>query len=125
MRDCLTGIRSSFPGARSSGVAIVRALATNPDLLLMDEPFSSLDALTREHLQDTLAQMWQKKGLTFVIVTHSVEEAVFLGRHILVLTDRPAKIADLVENPAAGDKTGRAGAGFYQMVRRVRAVMGI
>jgi NitT/TauT family transport system ATP-binding protein len=73
-------------------VAIARALATNPEILLMDEPFVSLDAQTRNMLQKELLRIWEKTHKTIVFVTHNVDEAVFLADRVMVLTKRPATI---------------------------------
>jgi NitT/TauT family transport system ATP-binding protein len=70
-----------------------------PDLLLMDEPFSSLDTATRQGLQNLTLELWNEHRLTLVIVTHSIEEAVFLGRKILVLPGQPNRDAAILDNP--------------------------
>lgn len=111
-------------GGQKQRVAIGRALASKPELLLMDEPFSSLDAITRETLQNTILDMWKRRSLTYIIVTHSVEEAVFLGRRIMVLSDRPAGIKKLVDNPNFGCESFRMEECFFDKVREVRLVMG-
>ena len=110
-------------GGQQQRVAIARALATNPDILLMDEPFSALDALTREHLQNTLLAMWQKRRLTYMIVTHSVEEAVFLGRTIMILSDRPTRIRKRIHNEGFGNQAYRMEDQYFEMVRSVRRIM--
>ena len=119
--------RDRYPGSLSGGekqrIAIGRALATDPELLLMDEPFSSLDALTREMLQNQLMALWKNKGLTTILVTHSVEEAVFLGSSILVLSKRPASIKGIVPNPGAGRIEFREEAGFHETCKRVRRLI--
>jgi len=93
--------RDKFPGAISGGqrqrTAIARTLALQPDLLLMDEPFSSLDAPTREDLQNLILQLRAEMGLTSVIVTHAIEEAAILGRRILVLSHPPNTAPVIVE----------------------------
>ena len=89
----------------------------------MDEPFSALDALTREHLQNTLLAMWQKRRLTYVIVTHSVEEAVFLGRTIMILSDRPTRIRKLIPNEGFGNQDFRMEDQYFEMVRSIRRIM--
>lgn len=92
----LQGFENAYPHELSGGmqrkVAIARALATNPVILLMDEPFMSLDAQTGNMLQKELSQIWQKTMKTVIFVTHSVDEAVFLADRIIVLTKRPARI---------------------------------
>ncbi|MGD8386003.1 MAG: ABC transporter ATP-binding protein [Desulfobacteraceae bacterium] len=110
-------------GGQKQRVAIARALATSPDLLLMDEPFSSLDALTREHLQNTILQTWLRRRITYVLVTHSVEEAVFLGQRILVLSDRPARIKAELVNEEFGSEGLRVQEVFFERVREVRQAM--
>lgn len=92
----LEGFEHAFPHELSGGmqkkVAIARALATDPEILLMDEPFVSLDAQTRNMLQKELLRIWQKTRKTIVFVTHNVDEAVFLGDRVTILTKRPATI---------------------------------
>jgi NitT/TauT family transport system ATP-binding protein len=92
----LDGFEHAYPHELSGGmqkkVAIARALATNPEILLMDEPFVSLDAQTRNMLQKELLRIWQKTQKTIVFVTHNVDEAVFLGDRVTILTKRPATI---------------------------------
>ncbi|MDA8233900.1 MAG: ABC transporter ATP-binding protein [Clostridia bacterium] len=116
-----------FPAQLSGGqrqrVAVARALALNPDLLLMDEPFSSLDALTRENLQETMVDIWQQKGMTLITVTHSIEEAVFLGQKIAIFSPRPARLVSIVDNPLAGDRSFRDHPDFYRLCARVRHLL--
>ena len=92
----LQGFEHAYPHELSGGmqkkVAIARALATDPEILLMDEPFVSLDAQTRNMLQKELLRIWQKTHKTIIFVTHNVDEAVFLADRVMVLTKRPAAI---------------------------------
>jgi NitT/TauT family transport system ATP-binding protein len=94
---------SALPRELSGGmrqrVAIARALAPEPDLLLLDEPFGALDAHTKHHLQDFLLQVWQRTGATILMVTHDVEEAVYLSQRIYLMSARPGRIADVVDVP--------------------------
>jgi ABC-type nitrate/sulfonate/bicarbonate transport system ATPase subunit len=102
----LSIIANQFPGQISGGqrqrTAIARTLTLNPDLLLMDEPFASLDAPTRESLQKLVFQLHSEQNITTVIVTHSIEEAAFLGRKIMVLGLPPIQKGQFIENHQAG-----------------------
>jgi NitT/TauT family transport system ATP-binding protein len=84
-------------GGMRQRVAVARALAQHADVLLMDEPFGSLDAMTRDLLHDELERIWRETGVTIVFVTHDVREAVRLGDRIVVLTSRPGRVADEFE----------------------------
>ncbi|MFN8385995.1 MAG: ABC transporter ATP-binding protein [Anaerolineales bacterium] len=92
----LTGFEDSLPRDLSGGmaqrVAIARALIHDPDLLLLDEPFASLDAMTRERMWTELSNIWQARQKTVIMVTHSINESLFLADRVLVLTQRPGKI---------------------------------
>jgi NitT/TauT family transport system ATP-binding protein len=97
----LKGQEHSYPSQLSGGmqqrVAIARALVARTRLLLMDEPFSALDALTREGLQDLLLRLWHDMDLTVVFVTHDISEAIYLSDHIVALAGTPAGVAARIE----------------------------
>ncbi len=108
----LSGFENRYPRELSGGmkqrVAIARTLIMNPRVVLMDEPFGSLDSQTRNALQEFLLKIWEKRGDTIVFVTHNVDEAVFLSDEIVVLSRRPARIVKRieVEIPRPRDRTG-------------------
>jgi NitT/TauT family transport system ATP-binding protein len=96
----LRGFERSYPHELSGGMqqraGLARALALEPDILLMDEPFGSLDALTREVLQDELLRIYQQTPRTMVFITHSIEEAIALGDRIAVLSARPSRVREII-----------------------------
>ena len=96
----LQGFEKAFPSELSGGmkqrVAIARALSYRPKMLLMDEPFGALDALTRHHMQELLTGIWEKHRLTVLFITHDVEEAVYLSDRVAVMTNRPGRIKTVV-----------------------------
>ncbi|AAB91142.1 MULTISPECIES: ABC transporter ATP-binding protein [Archaeoglobus] len=120
----LKGFEKSYPKQLSGGmkqrVAIARAIAIEPQILLMDEPLSSLDALSREEMQNFLLNLWKETKTTMVLVTHSIEEAVFLGRKIVVLTERPGRVKAVVDNREAGDESYRYEEVFFERCKLLR-----
>ena len=124
------GLRSrakSFPRELSGGeqqrVALLRALATGPSLLLLDEPFSALDAITRESLQGLLRDLLEERGIAALLVTHSIEEAVYLGSSISLLAGSPATFVARFENPGRGSRTFRGTPDFLDLEIRIRNAM--
>jgi ABC-type nitrate/sulfonate/bicarbonate transport system ATPase subunit len=123
----IEALRDKYPGQISGGqrqrTAIARTLVLKPDVLLLDEPFSSLDALTREDLQRLIVELRAEVGVTTVLVTHSIEEAVFLGERILVLGRPPIRTALTVENPDAGQVAYRDTVTFHEKCAVLRAYL--
>jgi NitT/TauT family transport system ATP-binding protein len=111
-----------LPGELSGGqkqrVAIGRALVLEPDLLLMDEASSALDAITKEHIQNLILKICKERPITLVMVTHNIEEAVFLGQKIVVM-DR-GKIKQVIQNVYFGTENYRDDPEFYKICRQVR-----
>lgn len=95
----LHGFEKALPKELSGGmaqrVAIARALANKPKLLLLDEPFGALDAITRINLQDQLLDIWEKEPITMLLVTHDIDEAIYLGNKVVVMTPRPGRIRNI------------------------------
>ena len=122
----LAEFEEKYPGELSGGmrqrVAICRALVQDPGLLLMDEPFGALDALTREQMNLDLQRMWLRDRNTVLFITHSIEEAVLLSDRVVVMSSRPGRIADIVNNdlPRPRGAHTRSEAGFVEHVERIR-----
>jgi ABC-type taurine transport system ATPase subunit len=106
--------RDRYPYELSGGMqqrlAIVRALVNKPKILLMDEPFGALDALTREKMQEELHAIWRRSAMTVLLITHSVEEAIYLGTDVVVMSPRPGRIVERIAVPFArlDDRNSRA-----------------
>ena len=99
----LDGFQKKYPWQLSGGMqqraSIARALAFDADILLMDEPFGALDEIVRDHLNEQLLKLWQRTKKTIVFVTHSIPEAVYLSTKIIVMSPRPGRISDIIDNP--------------------------
>lgn len=123
----LEQVRDKYPSQISGGqrqrTAIARTLALRPDVLLMDEPFSSLDAPTREGLQNLCIELWAEQALTMVVVTHAIEEAAVLGSKILLLGNAPNTHPIIFENLGASEKTYRESHAYQDLVRQLRREM--
>lgn len=109
---------SELSGGQKQRVAIARTLALEPDLLLMDEPSSALDAMTKEHIQNIILRIFKQKPTTLLIVTHSIEEAAFLGQKIVIMGK--ANIIHVIDNPYFGKDNLRENIDFYRFCLEVR-----
>lgn len=120
----IADIASQYPSQISGGqrqrTAIARTLALHPDLLLMDEPFASLDAVIRADLQTLTLELCAEGGITLVIVTHNIEEAAAMGKKILLLGAPPNRKAHIFENPAAGQPGHRGSQAYLALCRSLR-----
>lgn len=120
----IDGLGQRYPGELSGGqqqrVSLARAFLLKPDLLLMDEPFSALDAITREEIQDLFLEVWKKHAVSTVLVTHYVEEAVYLGQKIVILSTEPGRISKIIDNPLFGEVDIRNKREFFELSLQLR-----
>lgn len=118
----LNGFEKAYPNELSGGmsqrVAIARALVNKPEILFLDEPFGALDAITKINMQEELLKIWEKEKITMVIVTHDIDEAVYLGDRVVVMTPRPGKIK-LIVNTDLGRERSRIDPDFERIKSRV------
>src|SRR4249919_2911125 len=120
----LTRVVDSYPHTLSGGmkqrVAIARAMVMEPDILLMDEPFAALDALTRQRMQDELLGLWDEVKFTVIFVTHSIPEAIKIGNRILLLSPHPGQVKAEINSVPRGEDSSAAGA---QLERKVHDML--
>lgn len=120
----LAGFDKKYPKELSGGmrqrVGIARALAINPELLLMDEPFSSLDTFTAEKLRSDLLEIWQRHNMTIIMVTHLIEEAIQLSGKIMIVSKRPAKVKELLEVNLPRPRNTRS-PDFFSLLDRIKS----
>lgn len=123
----LEAFAACYPDELSGGMqqrlALARALALEVDLLLMDEPLSALDALLREQMQDLLLELWKREGYAQMLVTHSIDEAVYLGQRIVVLSPRPGRVVKVMDNPAMGQASYRGSVEFFERCNELRSLL--
>lgn len=127
----LKGFEERYPSELSGGmqqrVSISRALIHDPPLLLMDEPFGALDAITRDEMNIELLRIWNEAKKTVLFITHSIPEAVFLGDRVIVMTPRPGKVSEIVniDLPRPRTTTLRDETKFISYVRQIRKSLGV
>lgn len=123
----INSLKDRYPNELSGGqkqrVAIARSFIMNPDLLLMDEPFSALDALTREEAQALFIDLWNQYKTTTLFVTHSIEEAIYMGQKIVILSHCPGTIVEIINNPLFNNKNMRDNKEYYKLSSHVRNVI--
>jgi|SRR6056297_2286369 len=118
-------LKNNYPAELSGGekqrVAVGRSLVIKPDLLLMDEPLSALDALTREKMQNLITDIYKRDNFSFIIVSHDIAEAAFLGHKIAVMKE--GKIIEVLKNPHFGEKNLREKEEFFELQKKLRKLM--
>ena len=115
----LEGFENAYPkqlsGGMSQRAAIARGLATNPDILLLDEPFGALDALTKIQMQNEILNIWKENKKTMILVTHDIDEAIFLGERVIVMSARPGEIKDIIRIDSSNAKQrGSQDSAYYK-----------
>ncbi|MEG1495814.1 MAG: ABC transporter ATP-binding protein [Clostridiales bacterium] len=125
----LDKLRHKYPQQLSGGeqqrVCIAQAFLLKPDILLMDEPFSALDAISREKTQDLFLEIWQKHRVSAIFVTHSIEEALMVGNKIAIMTPSPGQISEIWENTNFGKKDLRLKKEYYRDTIALRERVGL
>ena len=118
----LTEFKDAYPSQLSGGMsqraAIARGLVNNPEILLLDEPFGALDALTRIQMQKEILKIWEKQKTTMIMVTHDIDEAIYLGERIIVLSSRPGEIKDIIK-VSQGVGRVRGSADFARIKKKI------
>jgi NitT/TauT family transport system ATP-binding protein len=123
----ISGMEKRFPSQISGGekrrVSLARALAQEVKVILMDEPLAALDTITKEATQNLILALWKHHAFTLVLVTHDIEEALFLGQRVLIFAPRPTHVVTTIENPKMGDVSYRQSQDFFDRVQQVRRLL--
>jgi ABC-type nitrate/sulfonate/bicarbonate transport system ATPase subunit len=123
LQTMLKRFPKELSGGQKQRVAIARAFILKPDLLLLDEPFSALDTITREEMQELFLDTWKENKVTTVFITHSIDEAIYLGRKIAVMCPSPGKIVEFIENTAFGLEDLRFRDEYHDMSKKIRKII--
>lgn len=122
----IQGLESSYPNALSGGekqrVAIARAFLQKPSILLLDEPFSALDVIIREEVQNLFLNIWRKKRVTTIFVTHDIQEALYLGHRIGILSGSPGTLKEILDNPWFGIQRQQSRE-YFEMIQSIRSML--
>ncbi|ERK28575.1 ABC transporter ATP-binding protein [Clostridium intestinale] len=120
-------LKDRYPNELSGGqkqrVAIARAFIMNPDILLMDEPFSALDALTREEAQELFINIWNQYKITTLFITHNIEEAIYMGKKIVIMSHCPGTIVEIIDNPLFNTENLREDERYLKLSSYLRSII--
>lgn len=125
----LSGFEDAYPHELSGGmkqrVSIVRALSYDPQVLLMDEPFGAIDAITRESLNNVLLDIWARTGKTIIFVTHDIAEAIYLSDRVIVMGRKPGRIVETLDIPLARPRSddSKLSSDFYRLAKRAKSLL--
>lgn len=123
----ITSLKDRYPNELSGGqkqrVSIARAFIMNPDILLMDEPFSALDALTREEAQELFIDVWNQYNTTTIFVTHNIEEAIYMGKKIVIMSHCPGTIVEIIDNPLFNTENLRENEEYIKLSAYIRGII--
>ncbi len=123
IENLLARYPKELSGGQQQRVAIARAFLLQPDILLMDEPFSALDAISREEMQELFLKIWQEHNVTTVFITHSVDEALYLGSKIAIFSTSPGRILEVMDNPCFQLDNLRCRDEYYNMSMQLRKMI--
>lgn len=123
LKDFVKRYPSQLSGGQMQRVSMARALLLKPNLLLMDESFSALDALTREEVQELFLEVWEEHKVTTMLVTHDIKEAIYLAKDIAVMSASPGKIVEVIHNPLFGRANVEIDLEYIHMNSKLRKVL--
>jgi ABC-type nitrate/sulfonate/bicarbonate transport system ATPase subunit len=123
LKDFTKRYPSQLSGGQMQRVSMARALLLKPNLLLMDESFSALDALTREEVQELFLEVWKEHRVTTILVTHDIKEAIYLAKEIAVISSSPGRIVEVIKNPLFGISISTVDLEYKQIDSKIRRIL--
>ncbi|HTO14366.1 MAG TPA: ATP-binding cassette domain-containing protein [Edaphocola sp.] len=114
---------AELSGGQKQRVALARLFVSHPDILLMDEPFSALDTFTADTSRTLFLNLWEKRKTTTIITTHNLEEAIQLGKQILIMKSEPGRISKIIQNPLFGKEMAHNEFEFFEFAQKIKALM--
>ncbi len=123
LKDLVHRYPSQLSGGQMQRVSIARALLLKPNLLLMDESFSALDAMTREEVQELFLEVWEEHKVTTILITHDIKEAIYLAKHIAIISASPGKIVSVIHNPLFGKANAEAELEYIHINSELRKIL--